>query len=404
MQIRPYEPSDLPAVQRIWKECGWIESDEEAGALEHLFQDAAGVVATMDEAAECSGTSHTGVIDFDGNDLPLAGVTSITTSRLGRKQGFAKAVTARLLSDAAENGAAVALLGIFEEGFYDQLGFGTGPYTIHYRFDPASLTVPYPMRTPVRLGPDDWQEIAHCLGSRKRSHGGVALDSATTYRAELAWVSSGFGLGFRSDEGELTHFVYCMAKGEDGPYRVEAMAYRDTAGLLELLGVLKSLGDQVRAVLLMEPPELQLQDVIRHPNRQRIVTRGTDFAAGGSAHAWWQLRILDLEACVGARVWAGPAVRFNLELDDPISRMDESWGGLSGSYLVEISDTSKVTPGIDPTAPTLRASVAAFSRMWIGARTASSLAVTGGLDGPPKLLGELDGAFRLPTPRTGLYL
>ena len=120
MQIRPYRPSDLPAVQRIWKECGWVDSDEEAAALEHLFADAAGVVATMDDEAECSGTSHTGVIDFDGRDLPLSGVTSITTSRRGRKQGLAKAVTAHLLSDAAERGAAVALLGIFEQGFYDR--------------------------------------------------------------------------------------------------------------------------------------------------------------------------------------------------------------------------------------------------------------------------------------------
>lgn len=404
MQIRPYQSSDLPAVQRIWKECGWVDSDQEAAAIEHMFLDGAGVVATMDGEAECSGTNHSGVIDYAGRDLPLAGVTSITTSRLGRKQGLARRVTARLLSDAAEDGAAVALLGIFEQGFYDQLGFGTGPYTVHYRFDPASLTVPYPTRTPVRLGPDDWDEIARCLRSRKRSHGGVALDSAAVYQAELAWVSSGFGLGFRSDQGELTDFVYCTAKGEEGPYRVEAMAYRDAAGLLELLGVLRSLGDQVRGLLIMEPPELQLQDVIRHPNRQRIVTRGTDFAAGGSAHAWWQLRILDLSACVGARIWPGPPVRFNLELEDPMSREDESWRGLGGSYLVDISDVSQVVPGIDPARPTMRATVAALSRMWIGARPASSLAVTGGLSAPPDLLAALDEAFRLPAPRTGLYL
>lgn len=404
MTIRAYENSDLPAVQRIWKECGWVESDEEAARLEDFFTDATGIVATIDGEAECSGTNHAGVIGYDGLDLPLSGATSITTSRLGRKQGLAKAVTARLLSTAARDGAAVAFLGIFEQGFYDQLGFGTGPYTIHYRFDPATLTVPYPKRTPIRLGPDDWEEIARCLASRRRSHGGVALESATVYRAEVAWVSSGFGLGFRSDLGELTHFVYCSAKGEEGPYRVEAMAYRDSEGLVELLGVLKSLGDQVRAVLMMEPPELQLQDVISHPNRQRIVTRGTDFAAGGSAHAWWQIRILDLDACVRARTWTGSPVRFNLELADPMSHFDETWAGLGGSYVVEISEDSRVASGTEHGLPTLEASVADFSRMWIGARVASSLSVTGGLTGPPELLADLDEAFRLPTPRTGLYL
>ena len=404
MMVRTYEPSDLPAVQRIWKECGWIDSDDEAAGLEHFFTDANGVVATIDDEAECSGSTHSGVISYDGADLPLAGVTSITTSRLGRKQGFARAVTGRLLSDAAEDGAAVALLGIFEQGFYDQLGFGTGPYTIHYRFDPASLTVPYPDRPPIRLGTEDWEEVSACLASRRRSHGGVAIDSPTFYRAELAWVSSGFGLGFRSGDGELTHFVYCRAKGEEGPYWVEALAYRDSAELIELLGVLKSLGDQVRAITLMEPPELQLQDVIRHPNRQRIVTKGTDFAAGGSAHAWWQLRILDLEACVGARTHAGPPVRFNLELTDPVSHLEESWSGLEGAYVVEISESSNVDSGTDATLPTLRATVADLSRFWIGARPATSLALTGGLDGPPDLLAALDDAFRFPTPRTGLYL
>lgn len=402
--IRQHETSDLPAIQRIWKECGWVDSDEEAAAIEHFLADASGVVATIGEEAECAGTVHEGVIGYDGRDLPLAAVSSITTSRLGRKQGFATEVTARLLSGAAEAGSAVALLGIFEQGFYDQVGFGTGPYTIHYRFDPASLIVAYPERIPVRLSQDDWGEIAQCLASRKRLHGGVALDSATVYRAELGWTSPGFGLGFRSDDGELTHFVYCKTKGEDGPYSVEAIAYRDTEQLMELLGVLRSLGDQVRAVDLMEPPELQLQDVIRHPNRQRILTRGTDFAAGGRAHAWWQLRILNLDACVGARVHRGPSVRFNLTLSDPISRLDQSWSGLGGSYIVEISEPSTVESGTDPALPTLEASVAGFSRMWIGARSASSLAVTGELIGPPELLAALDDAFRLPTPRTGLYL
>jgi hypothetical protein len=198
--------------------------------------------------------------------------------------------------------------------------------------------------------------------------------------------------------------VYCSAKGEDGPYRVEALAYRDAAGLLELLGVLRTLGDQVRSVVLMEPPELQLQDVIRHPNRQRIVTKGTDFAAGGSAHAWWQLRILDLEACVGAIVHTGSPVRFNLELSDPMSHTEEAWPGLEGSYTVEVSTSSSVTSGTDGSLPTLRASVAGFSRMWIGARTASSLSVTGGLTAPSELLGALDDALRVPTPKTGLYL
>jgi hypothetical protein len=42
--------------------------------------------------------------------------------------------------------------------------------------------------------------------------------------------------------------------------------------------------------------------------------------------------------------------------------------------------------------------------MWLGARAASSLALTTALSGPEDLLASLDEAFRLPTPHTGLYL
>ncbi len=404
MDIRRYEPSDLAAIQRIWKECGWIESDEEAAALEQFFTDAIGTVAVMAGEAECSATVHRGAISYAGIDLPLAGVTSVTTSLIGRKQGLARAVTADVVARAANEGAAVALLGIFEQGFYDLLGFGSGPYSLHYRFDPATLIVPHPQRPPVRLSNDDVEEIHEALLARKRSHGGIRLDSTNMLTAELAWESPSFGLGFRDPSGQLTHFVWGKTKGESGPYQVGALAYRDTDQLFELLGMIKSLGDQVRSVDLMEPPEIQIQDLIRHPNRQRIVTRKTDFEVGGRSHAWWQARILDLDACVAARRWSGEPIRFNLALSDPIGETDVGWPGIAGDYTVTIAADSTVETGTTTGLPTLDTPVGPFTRMWLGARPASSLALTTALTGPRDLLAALDDAFRLPTPHTGLYL
>jgi predicted acetyltransferase len=404
MDIRPYDPADLAAVQRIWKECGWIESDTEAAALESFYADAIGTVAVLGGDAECSATVHRGAISYAGTDLPLAGVTSVTTSLIGRKQGLAKAVTADVMARAADDGAAVALLGIFEQGFYDLLGFGSGPYSLHYRFDPASLTVPHPQRAPVRLSADDVKEMHQVLGSRRRSHGGIRLDSLDMLSAELAWESPSFGLGFRDANGQLTHFIWGKAKGESGPYQVNAFAYHDTDQLFELLGLIKSLGDQVRSVDLMEPAEIQIQDLIRHPNRQRIVTRKTDFEVGGRSQAWWQARILDLSACVAARSWGGPPVVFNLELSDPMAEFDHGWRGVSGEYTVTIAETSIVEPGSTTGLQTLDTPIGPFTRMWLGARPASSLALTTALSGPDDLLAALDVAFRLPTPNTGLYL
>ncbi|MEE2992431.1 MAG: hypothetical protein VX603_04565 [Gemmatimonadota bacterium] len=38
-------------------------------------------------------------------------------------------------------GAEICVLSMFEQGFYDRLGFGTGPYEHKVRFDPAELMI-----------------------------------------------------------------------------------------------------------------------------------------------------------------------------------------------------------------------------------------------------------------------
>jgi hypothetical protein len=51
--------------------------------------------------------------------------------------------------------------------------------------------------------------------------------------------------------------------------------------------------------------------------------------------------------------------------------------------------------------PTLTASVGAFTRLWLGVRSATGLAVTDDLDGLPELLSALDEILRLPVPNIG---
>jgi len=59
----------------------------------------------------------------------------------------------------------------------------------------------------------------------------------------------------------------------------------------------------------------------------------------------------------------------------------------------------KAAAGTDPALPTLTASVGAFTRLWLGVRPASGLAVTDDLTGPDDLLAGLDDAFHLPDPK-----
>lgn len=401
MTIRAYQESDLPHIQRMWKEIGWATSPEEQAALEGFVQDADVAVGTINGEAEALASIHDGIIRYLETDLSLACVTAVTTSMIGRKQGFATETTARVVANALERGVHVAALGMFEQGFYNRLGFGTSAYTNQMVFDPSSLQVSAPYRTPTRLDAGDWEEVHAAHLRRKRSHGGVAINPATYMRAEMATDADGAGWGYY-EAGRLTHFVWAAKKDYSGPLVVNLMSYEQPAQILELLALLREFGDQIRSVKIVEPPEIQLHDLLLHPIRQRIQTAKSPHEARHQTLAWWQMRILDLEHVVAQRSWAGDQFSFNLDLTDPLSAYGNGTG-LDGLYRVTVGKQSLIETGIDPQLPTLTASIGAFSRLWFGVHPASSLALTDQLHGPDSLLGQLDEAFLLPNPHPGMF-
>jgi predicted acetyltransferase len=173
---------------------------------------------------------------------------------------------------------------------------------------------------------------------------------------------------------------------------------------MELLALVKSLGDQVNSIGMLEIGEIQLQDLLKQPFRNRRSTAKGDHANTSRAMAYWQLRILDLQACMAKTKLNTPSVQFNLSLTDPVvDSLDDgvNWQGIGGEYIVELGAESLAEPGNSDVLPTLQASVSAFSRMWFGIRPASSLAVTDNLDGPTELLQNLDNSLRLPRAHLG---
>jgi hypothetical protein len=221
---------------------------------------------------------------------------------------------------------------------------------------------------------------------------------------------NGFGLGYFSGK-KLTRFVWLSAKNEHGPYKLERLSYSDGERLLELLALLKSLADQIYSIQMMEPPEIQLQSMLKRPFREQAIADKGKYYSEQNTYAWYQLRVLDVAACVGAVSYAGPPVGFNLSLTDSVAQVlssaeqiNESWTGVAGDYVVEFADTSKaslVASGsskakgqINPALPTLSCSVNTFSRLLWGVASASSLAISDGLQGPQSLLAALDPVFK----------
>lgn len=406
MSFREYDPErDLAAVRRIWFEIGWLESENEAAYLEDFLNAGRALVADIDGEAESLAHAVSGTMLYQSTELKLSAVTAVATSRIARRFGFARRLTAALLASEAELGGEVAALGMFEQGFYERLGFGTGAYEQWVSFDPATLLVDRPFRVPKRFGNGDWRALHAALSGRLRGHGGCNLEPVVILRAELGWTENGFGLGYEDGlDGALSHFIWMSAKGENGPYTVKAIAYRNADEFLELLALLHSLADQVSSVCMLEPGGIQLQDLLKQPLRNRRNTEKSTFESSSRSLAPWQLRILDLGACLSKTRLHATSVEFNLKLSDPVAAYlpeGSAWAGIGGDYVVRLGSESSAVAGADPSLATLQASAGAFSRMWFGIQPASGLAITDELSGPAELLEALDRTLVLPKAHLG---
>ena len=405
--FRPYNPAtDKAAAQRIWREVGWMEDKKkQKQAFNMLMQVSYALVAEVNGEAECITISTPGEIRYLAETLPFDAVTGVTTSRIARKQGLAGKLTGRLVAAGAAEGALVTGLGIFEQGYYDQMGFGSGNYEHWLSFDPTQLQIDREHRVPRRLKPEDWKAVHASRLTRHHGHGAVDLLPPEVSRSEMLWTQNAFGLGYFDDSsGELTHHLWLSgADKEHGPYEVRWYSYRTMEQFLELLALLKSLGDQVRLVWMREPRGIQLQDFLKQPFRFRQLTKKSKYEQRMAATAYWQLRMNDIPACLAHTHLHGETLHFNLSLSDPIESYlpaTSSWQGVTGEYIIKLGVESQAERGHNPALPTLTASVNAFTRLWLGTRPATGLAVTADLAGPPELLTQLDWALRLPCPKT----
>ncbi|MCK5329971.1 MAG: GNAT family N-acetyltransferase [Candidatus Marinimicrobia bacterium] len=404
MEIVTYQPEqDEKAVMRIFKEVGWVENKEQEKGARIYFNGQRALIAKINGEAECFAGTMPGVIKYLNKDLSFTAVTGVVTSRIARKQGLAGKLTARVIARDVAEGALVAGLGIFEQGYYNRLGFGSGVYENWINFDPANLVVDRQVRTPRRLTADNYKEIQQALEKRRRGHGSISITQINSIQAELHWIKDGFGLGYYDGEnGELSHFIWCKADGESGPYEVVIYAFREAEQFLDLMALIKSFGDQIRMVRMREPAGIQVQDLIRQPFRWRQLTQKNKFENINRATAYYQIRICDLIGCLQKTHLPFGEAQFNLKLSDPISKyLDDSipWQGVAGDYIVTLGKVSNAHPGSNPDLPTLIASVGAFTRLWMGVRPASGLAITDNLKAPQELIMELDVLLRLPEPK-----
>ena len=402
IEIRDFHiERDMASVQRIWREIGWSDSERTDQAMTAFFETGTTSVGLVNDEVECSVQAQSGSMRLDHEELPLCVIAAVTTSRVARGLSLAQQLTARELAMGQRRGEAVAVLGMFDQGFYNKLGFGTGAYINEFRVDPNLFDISLKPRAPRRLSADDSDAMLAALMARPPLHGNVVINQSSCFQAELR-MEDGFGLGYYEGQ-RLTHFVWIKPQDEHGPYKVRWMGYQDGQGLLELFALLKSLGDQVYSIHMMEPPHVQLQSMLKRPFRSQAVAEEGKYAAEQSASAWYQLRILDIPACINALSYRGPQIGFRLNVEDPVDGMlagDGSWRSVGGSFDVTLGQHAAVNPAENETLPALTCSINTLSRLIWGVATASSLAISDGLQAPVSLLTALDGVFT-PNPKPG---
>ena len=402
MLSREYTSEDQVHAIRIQREVGWIEDDKTAG-LEEFIKCSRTRMADINHSPECMGISAPGTLAHLGKELPLSAVLSITTGYAGRKRGLAGRMTAELMALDRAEGAAVAMLGVFDHGYYDRLGFGAGSPDTWLGLDPASLNVDIPARAPVRLGTDDYREIHEARLTRMRLHGSVNLTSSGLTRGEMLWEQkSPAGLGYRDGSGTLTHHLWLgSCKGEHGPYWLAWMSYSDYSQLMELLGLVRSLGDQVHLLRMKQPAGFPLVSLLSKPLKRLRTSEGSRYAASVRSVCYWQLRILDLQRCMEATSIPWGEAAFNLTLSDPVEGFldeDAGWKGEAGEWTVRLGAVSSAARGHSSGLPLMRASVNAFSRLWIGSASPRALAAFGEISAPEDLLDRLQKMLLLPQP------
>ncbi len=405
MKFRKYNhEQDKKSAFRVWEECGWVEDDDKDRKAFDIFNSVGrSKVVDVNDSVECFINADHGKMIFGDKTLKITGVTGVTVSRLLRKQGAAPKLLASMIKEETLRGTHVAGLGMFEQGFYNRLGFTTMGYEHWYTFDPSKISIFKKGGVPVRISADDWKEAHKCLSERKKSHGSITFDSPELLHAVMLWSKNGFGLGYKTD-GKLTHYIWLSSSDiEEGPYRVAWMAYGNWNQFLELMGILKCLEEQIRSINMREPAFIQLQDFIEKPFQLQTITRNSKFESRMRSMAYQQLRICNLEECVKAVQYQGDPFSFNLSLTDPLLDFlpdDDSFKGCMGDFTVNIGRVSSIKDGRTDGLPIVDGSINGFTRLWIGILPPSTLGLTEDLNIDKTLFDKLEKVFYRPDARS----
>ncbi|PWR05054.1 GNAT family N-acetyltransferase [Micromonospora acroterricola] len=321
-----------------------------------------------------------------GAVLPMAGVASVATHPLARRQGHVRKLLHQLLDEMRDEGHWLSALYPFRPSFYARFGYAGLPKPRTVTFTPADLGLLLRAELPgevswerVGAGYPTWRAFTErCLQDR---HGFSVFPD---YRAVGLRDQDEYWLLTARVAGEVTGAVTYRIDDHGGTMAGNELLYADPLGRALLLQFFARHVDQVERVTVQvapdELPELWLTDLDVH----------VEARAGRPGSSAPMARLLSLDAL--NRLPAGPG-RVRIELTG------DRW--LAGSHLLDGTTGSlELSAATGGRAPAATLTAAGLSALAYGVLDPAELPFRGLGEVPADAAVELRGIF----PRRVPYL
>lgn len=333
-------------------------------------------------------------INVGGATIPIHLITDVTVRPTHRRRGILRRMMVDDLTDAHEQGLALAALTVTEATIYGRFGFGPATFVQSVRVD---STARFALRSPLvgrveltsqemmgRVAPEVFARHlavtpgAVGRGSLYAEHAAGIFDPYASERNRRVRNAIHFG-----NDGRPDGFV-CYDVRLEGDHRILTVRDLVAVGTDAYLSLWDFLGG-IDRVGRIEWPHAPTED----PLLWALVDQRCYAVTGITDHLW--VRILDPVAALSARTYACPDTDFVLSVTDDL-------GFAAGTYRIAVrGGRAEVSRSLD--APDAVVGVEELGSLYLGGVPARQLHVAGRLgagDIAAARLGHLLGGVRRP--------
>lgn len=317
-----------------------------------------------------------------GARLVSSGLTFVTVLPTHRRRGVLTAMMRRLLDDGHDRGEPLASLWASETLIYGRYGFGEAVEAVTYRIKRARSAFQAPVEPSGRVRLVEVEE---------------ALSLLPEFYSSLDWVGK-----FGREAGHWRSWIMWDPEFDRSGYTKRRIAVYEEAGSVRGYTFFRTKWSRVRVDELMaQAPEARvalyrflfgidlMKDIELRAHRAdepiRWMLQDTRALRRHASDYMW-FRLLDLRACLAARTYAGSG-HVVLEVTDSFAPWNE------GRWRLE-ADGGGATCASTDAEPDVVLDTSHLAALYMGGRSALTMAAAGLIQGSAEAVARLDAMFR----------